>query len=163
MYKRSILVSLALFCLVFLGLTGRCFADAASQFEQAETYRNNGNYLQSEEAYETIIQDYPGSEQRIDWTYEYLERYVDQTDGDNSDLGTASCPLKTIQAALNQIPHQGTIFIAGCEDYNENIMFPTSKDVTVYGQCSQDIEVHGTHTPSSPPSNITCIKVYFVE
>lgn len=59
MYKKVIL--LVLFGLVPFGLTGRCFADAMAEFEQAEGHRRNGDYLQAEQIYRAIVKDSPGT------------------------------------------------------------------------------------------------------
>jgi len=64
MNKKATLLSLVL-CFVIYGLGGICFADLAEQYEQAEAYRENKDYLQAKDAYKTIIRDYPGTEEAL--------------------------------------------------------------------------------------------------
>jgi len=60
MSKKATLSSMIL-CFVVYGLAGICFADATEQLEEAETYKTNGDYLQAEEIYKTIVTDYAGT------------------------------------------------------------------------------------------------------
>jgi len=60
MSKKATISTLILFFVLY-GLTGICFADATELLAQAETYKTNGDYLQAEEIYKTIVKDYPGT------------------------------------------------------------------------------------------------------
>jgi tetratricopeptide (TPR) repeat protein len=62
MVKKVILLSSALFGLLFLGLPGEDLSDASTQLEQAETCMKEGQYQQAEEIYQQIITDYPGTD-----------------------------------------------------------------------------------------------------
>jgi len=65
MVKKTFLTALVLLGLQFCQMTGVCFADASVQLEQADTYKDNGDYLQAEEIYRTIIKEYPGTEEAL--------------------------------------------------------------------------------------------------
>jgi len=104
-----------------------------------------------------------GSEQTINRSYEYLQRYVDGTDGDDTNLGTIHCPLATIQEALEQIPDGGYVFVCRPAYFYEWIDFPDDKDVTMYGQYGTTITVYGYHSPSQPPANITVYDIEFTQ
>ena len=62
MFRKSFLVSLVLFGLVSFSIEGECFADAASDMEQAKSHEMSGEYAQAEAAYKMIITDYPGTD-----------------------------------------------------------------------------------------------------
>ncbi|MHC4426134.1 MAG: tetratricopeptide repeat protein [Planctomycetota bacterium] len=51
-----------LVALLVVMTAGRCFADVSAQFEQAETYEEQGQYEQAEQIYQQIAADYPGSD-----------------------------------------------------------------------------------------------------
>ena len=61
MSKKILFTSLVLFGLLLCPIAEKCLADAASEFEQAETYKKQGYNLQAEEIYKTIVTDYPGT------------------------------------------------------------------------------------------------------
>jgi len=61
MYRKTIFISSVLFGLVFFGMTGKAFADAEADFEQAAAYKKDGDYQQAEAIYETIVTDYAGT------------------------------------------------------------------------------------------------------
>jgi len=65
MVKKVILGTLVFLYLQLFQITGICFADLAEQYEQAEAYRENKDYLQAKEAYERIISDYPNTEEAL--------------------------------------------------------------------------------------------------
>lgn len=65
MVKKTLLAALVLLGLQFCETTSVCFADAAAQLLQADTYKDNGDYLQAEELYTTIIKEYPGTEEAL--------------------------------------------------------------------------------------------------
>jgi len=65
MVKKIVLGTLVLFYLQLSQITGICFADASAQYEQAEAYKDSKDSLQAEEAYKTIIRDYPGTEEAL--------------------------------------------------------------------------------------------------
>jgi TolA-binding protein len=65
MVKTTFLTALVLSGLCLCPMTELCIADAAGQFEQAETHRRNGDYQQAEKIFETIITNYPGTEEAL--------------------------------------------------------------------------------------------------
>ena len=65
MTKKTFLTTLILLVLQLSVMTGICFADSASQLEQADAYKDKGDYLQAEEIYTTIIKEYPGTEEAL--------------------------------------------------------------------------------------------------
>jgi tetratricopeptide (TPR) repeat protein len=48
-----------LFCVLSVEVTGKTFADAPAQLEQAETYQKEGQYAQAKQIYQQIVTDYP--------------------------------------------------------------------------------------------------------
>ena len=52
---KKVLVLTALLCPAFSGMTVECLADVSDQFEQAERYREDGNYAQAEAIYKAIV------------------------------------------------------------------------------------------------------------
>jgi hypothetical protein len=96
-----------------------------------------------------------GSTATYDRTYILKEMNVDGESGSNTNTGTPTCPLKTIQKAFNLIPAGGgTIFVCCPATFNESITFPTDRTIYIYGQAASLITVTGYHTPWPPPSNI---------
>jgi len=63
MVKKILFISLALFGLLFSTMPPACFADAAAQLQQAETYKQNEQYEQAEAIYRGIVTDYPGTDE----------------------------------------------------------------------------------------------------
>ena len=61
MVKKVSLVFFCLMLLLFLQFGERCFADTASQFEQAENFISSGNYNGAIQIYQSIIADNPGA------------------------------------------------------------------------------------------------------
>ena len=59
--KNSILFWL-LVSLMFCGMGGKCFADAAALFEQAEEYEEDANYAAAEAVYKQIVADFRGTD-----------------------------------------------------------------------------------------------------
>jgi len=66
MVKKILFISLALFGLLFFTMLGGCFADAATQLEQAEKYKKNEQYEQAEAIYKTVVTDYAGSDYALE-------------------------------------------------------------------------------------------------
>lgn len=62
MFKIVSCITLVLLGLVFSQMTEKCFADAAAQLEQAESYEESGDYQQAELIYQNIITNYPGTD-----------------------------------------------------------------------------------------------------
>ncbi|MHC4739351.1 MAG: tetratricopeptide repeat protein [Planctomycetota bacterium] len=65
MAKKTFLTALFLSGLLLCSMTEVCTADAAGQFEQAETHRRNGDYQQAEKIFKIIIGNYPGTEEAL--------------------------------------------------------------------------------------------------
>jgi len=63
MVKKILFTSLALSGLLFSTMPPACFADAAAQLKQAETYKQNEQYEQAEAIYRDIVADYPGTDE----------------------------------------------------------------------------------------------------
>lgn len=59
MVRKTFLAALILSALWFCGMTGVCFADVPEQLEQAAAHAKDGEYLEAEEIYKTIVTDYP--------------------------------------------------------------------------------------------------------
>ena len=66
MVKKILFISLALFALLFSEMVGVCFADAATQFKQAETYKKNKQYDQAEQIYQQILINFPDSNDALE-------------------------------------------------------------------------------------------------
>ena len=66
MVKKDLFISLALFGLLFSAMSRECFADAATQLEQAEAYKKNEQYEQAEAIYKTVVADYGGSDYALE-------------------------------------------------------------------------------------------------
>jgi hypothetical protein len=62
MIKKGIYVYLILAGLMFAPMTSECFADAASDFAQAQQIEKDGYTFQAKTAYQQIATNYPGSE-----------------------------------------------------------------------------------------------------
>ena len=62
---ETFLAALILLGPLFCEMTSVCFADAAAQLLQADTYKDRGDYLQAEEIYTTIIKEHPGTEEAL--------------------------------------------------------------------------------------------------
>ena len=65
MVRKALLTGMVFAGLLFFGLPRRCFADAAALFEQANTYKNTGWHQQAQQLYNTIVQQYPGSDSAL--------------------------------------------------------------------------------------------------
>jgi len=70
MSKQVLSTNLILFALVLSMTTGQCFADASALLQQADTYKQQGNYEQAEAIYKQIVTDYPGT----DYAFEAQKR-----------------------------------------------------------------------------------------
>ena len=61
MVRKTLITGLFLSGLLFFGLSGQCFADAAALLEEAKNYLHTGWRQQAQQTYKTIVTDYPGS------------------------------------------------------------------------------------------------------
>jgi hypothetical protein len=61
MVKKLILLSSALFGLLFIGITGEDATVVPVQLEQGQLYMKDGNYEQAERIYQQILMDYSGT------------------------------------------------------------------------------------------------------
>jgi len=77
MVKKILLISSVLFGLLFSTMPPECFADAAAQLEQAETYKNNEQYEQAEAIYKTVVTDYGGSNYALEAQKNLAILYID--------------------------------------------------------------------------------------
>jgi len=93
MAKKVLFVSLILFGLVFFVIVVRCFADATADLEQADAYKNSGNYEQAEVAYKAIVIDYPGTDGAMQAQSSLARLYIDL--GDLNDANAAVDKLIT--------------------------------------------------------------------
>jgi len=62
MSKEVFLAALVLFGVGLFTMSGQCFADAAVLLEQAKTYTGSGYRQQAKQLYNSIVQDYPGTD-----------------------------------------------------------------------------------------------------
>ncbi len=66
MSKKILITGLVFAGLLFFGLSGQCFANAAELLEQANTYKNTGYLQQARQLYNSIVQQYPGTDSALD-------------------------------------------------------------------------------------------------
>jgi len=66
MSTKTLLISSVLFGVLLLMAAGVWFADTSELLEQAETYREQGQYEQAEAIYLQIITDYPGTDYALE-------------------------------------------------------------------------------------------------
>jgi len=66
MVKKILLLSPVLLVLMFSTMPRVCFADAATQFKQAETYKKNKQYDQAEQIYQQILINFPDSNDALE-------------------------------------------------------------------------------------------------
>jgi len=62
MVKKLLLILLVLSGLMFSQIAEQCFADASAQLQQARWYRKSGYYEPAREIYQSIVQNYPGTD-----------------------------------------------------------------------------------------------------
>jgi len=65
MSRRIIYTGIVLFVLILSQTAGRCLADAQSQFYAAERYYDLKEYGKAEQAYQAVLQNWPGYEHAI--------------------------------------------------------------------------------------------------
>jgi len=88
MVKKILFISLALFGLLFSTMPPACFADAAAQLEQAETYKQNEQYEQAEAIYKTVVTDYGGSDYALEAQKNLAILYIDWDKGPQAQAAT---------------------------------------------------------------------------
>ena len=62
MSTKTLLISSVLFGVLLFMATGVCFAGTSELLEQADTYKQDGNYEQAEAIYQQIISNYPDTD-----------------------------------------------------------------------------------------------------
>jgi len=62
MIKKLIFGALFLSAVLLCWMPGVCFADVSKQFEQAEKYVEDANYVEAEAMYKQIVTEYPGTD-----------------------------------------------------------------------------------------------------
>jgi len=88
MVKKILFTSLALFGLLFSTMPPACFADAAAQLEQAETFKKDGNYEQAEAIYKTVVTDYAGSDYALEAQKNLAILYINWGKGPQAQAAT---------------------------------------------------------------------------
>jgi len=111
MVKKILFISLALFGLLFSTMPPACFADAAAQLEQAETYKNNEQYEQAEAIYKTVVTDYAGSDYALEAQKNLAILYIDWGKGPQAQaacerLITDFSSHPALPGALYQVANQ---------------------------------------------------------
>ena len=75
--KGKILRIISVFLyMVFFSVSVQCFADAAADLEQANSYFDNAQFSLAEPIYQDIVNRYPGSEEAFQAQYKLAVLYV---------------------------------------------------------------------------------------
>jgi len=102
MVKKALLTGLVFAGLLFFGLSGQCFADAAALLEQAKNYLRTGWQQQAEQVYKTIVTDYPGSSYALKAQSELILR--DIPNKENSQIQAAIDSLIADYSGHSDLP-----------------------------------------------------------
>ena len=76
MVKKILFISLALFGLVLSERAEVWFADTSALFEQAQIYKQDGNYEQAEQIYQQIVTDFPDSNDALEAQKQLALMYI---------------------------------------------------------------------------------------
>ncbi len=77
MSKQVLSTNLILFALVLSMTTGQCFADASALLQQADTYKQQGNYEQAKAAYKSIVTNYPATDHALQAQKSLVMLYIE--------------------------------------------------------------------------------------
>jgi outer membrane protein assembly factor BamD (BamD/ComL family) len=76
MVENSSFTSLKLYCLVFIVLTNKGFADRQLLLEQAGSYLESSNNQQATSTYPQIVSDYPGTYYALEAQKQLIITYI---------------------------------------------------------------------------------------
>ncbi len=102
MSNKFSLITVLLPVFLLWQMPGRCFADAVSLLEQAQSYKNSGNHQLAEQAYNTVAATYPGTDHALTAKSEVTIMSISaKTD---SQIQAEVDSLKAEFSALPQLP-----------------------------------------------------------
>jgi tetratricopeptide (TPR) repeat protein len=111
MSTKTLLITSVLFVFLLSAAAGQCFADASTQFKQANDYKQNKQYEQAESIYQQIVTGFPGSDDALEAQKQLTLLYIttdslEQADAALQQLLISFSGHKDIAQAVHDIAYQ---------------------------------------------------------